>query len=361
MLVAALSVGVVLGELRQQFHINGVVAALHGSTFGIGLLAAGVWGVRLVDLVGRRHVLRGAIGAITAGIVLFCLGPSWPVTLLGTAFSGSGAALVVMVMPGLISDHHGEHRATAFAAVNGVPAGAGLCFSLIIGATLSAGGSWRPPYLAITLFFLVLLAVVAIPVAVPEGAREGTFSLAPFAEREVLVPWLHIVNAVLTEFTVGIWAVTYLHEVGKAGAGSAAVFASVFGVMMFVSRLLLPRLIALLGDRTVPASFVIIGAGAAVMCFAPGIALKTAGLTVVGFGGGPLYPLTVDRFYVRAGHRLDSVAMGAYCALASGAAVTLGPLALGVVADRFTLRWAILVVPVLAAVGAITQRPSSLA
>jgi predicted MFS family arabinose efflux permease len=235
--------------------------------------------------------------------------------------------------------------------------GAGLTYSLVIGATLTAGGSWRPPYLIITLCFVVALVVVATPVPVPEGAREGTFSLAPFTERDVLVPWLHIINAVLTEFTIGIWAVTYLHEVGKASAGSAAVYASVFGVTMFVSRLLLAKVVAVLGEWTVPVSFVIIGAGAAMMCFAPGIAPKTLGLAVAGFGGGSLYPLTVDRFYSRVGHRLDSVAMGAYCALASGVAVTLGPLALGVAADSFTLRWAILVVPALAAIGAVTQRP----
>ena len=78
---------------------------------------------------------------------------------------------------------------------------------------------------------------------------------------------------------------------------------------------------------------------------------------IVGFGGGPLYPLTVDAFYAKAGHRLDSVGMGAYCALASGVAVTLGPLALGVVADSVGLRWALLVVPCLALLGAVTQRP----
>ncbi|MBP9054219.1 MAG: hypothetical protein KBF94_16500, partial [Ilumatobacteraceae bacterium] len=36
LLVAGLSVGVVLSELRDEFGISGVVAALHGSTFGIG-------------------------------------------------------------------------------------------------------------------------------------------------------------------------------------------------------------------------------------------------------------------------------------------------------------------------------------
>ncbi len=356
-LVAGLSVGVVLGELRSQFHISGVVAALHGSTFGVGLLAAGVWGVGLVDRIGRRSSLRLAAGSIAVGVTLLCLGPAWPITLFGTALTGGGGALMVMVMPGLISDHHGEHRATAFAAVNGVPGLAGLTFSLVIGGFLSAGLSWRPPYLVITFAFALALAFVAWPVPVPEGDRAGTFSLAPLRDRAVLLPWLHIVNAVLTEFTIGIWAVTYLHEVGNAAAGTAAVLASVFGVMMFLVRVLLPRLLTRFGAATISLSFVVTGAGALVMCFAPGLPAKVLGLTMVGFGGGPLYPLTVDAFYEQAGDRLDSVSMGAYCALASGVAVTLGPLALGVMADVVGLRWALLVVPALAALGAITQRP----
>jgi MFS family permease len=162
---------------------------------------------------------------------------------------------------------------------------------------------------------------------------------------------------VLTEFTVGIWAVTYLHEVGKASSGLAAVVASVFGIMMFTARLVLPTLLRWFGAATVALSFLTIGSGALIMAFAPGLPLKVLGLTIVGFGGGPLYPLTVDAFYAKAGHRLDSVAMGAFCALASGVAVTLGPLALGVLADSVGLRWALLVVPCLALLGAITQRP----
>ena len=164
----------------------------------------------------------------------------------------------------------------------------------------------------------------------------------------MLVPWAHIVNAVLAEFTVGIWAVTYLREVGHAGAGLAPILASVFGMMMFATRLALPVLLRWWGEATISYSFVVIGAGAAVMCFAPNLAGKTVGLVIVGFGGAPLYPLTVNRFYQRSGRALDAVALGV--------AVTLGPLALGALADSVGLRWAILIVPVLAAVGAFTQR-----
>lgn len=356
LLVAGLSVGVVLGELRDEFAISGVVAALHGSTFGIGLLFAGMFGVRVVDRIGRRAVLQLAAAGLFGGVVLFCLGPSWHVTLLGTAFSGAGGALLVMVMPGLISDHHGPHRAEAFAAVNGAPGVSGVAFSLLVGGALTLGWSWRPPYLLLTTVFTIALIVVALPVPVPDGERTGSFSLRHFRDRTVLVPWAHMVNGVLAEFSVGIWAVTYLREVGGASSGLAPILASVFGVMMFSTRLALPVLLRLWGDATVAWSFVFIGLGGAVMCFAPGLALKVFGLVLVGFGGAPLYPLTVDRFYQRAGHQLDAVSLGAYCALASGVAVTVGPLVLGVVADAVGLRWAILVVPVLASIGAFTQR-----
>ena len=94
------------------------------------------------------------------------------------------------------------------------------------------------------------------------------------------------------------------------------------------------------------------------MCFAPGLLPRVGGLVIVGFGGAPLYPLTVDRLYASAEHKIDSISLGAICILASGTAVTLGPLALGVLADSVGLRMALLIVPVVGALGAITQRPA---
>jgi MFS family permease len=358
LVVAGLSVGVVLGELRQQFHLSGVIAALHGSTFGFGLLAAGLWGVRVVGRLGRRRSLAMSAAAITAGVTLFCIGPAWPITLTGTALAGLGGALLVMVMPSLISDHHGEHRATAFAAVNGAPGLAGVAFSLVIGAALALNWSWRPPYLMLTAAIALALTAVARSVLIPESPRQGAFTLAHFRDRDVFVPWLHIVNAVLSEFAVGVWAATYLKEVGHASGGQASAMAGVFGVSMFLSRLALPTVMGHLGEATVMIGFVVLAAGALVMCFAPGLLLRVVGLTIVGLGGAPLYPLTVDRLYASAEYKIDSISLGAICALASGAAVTLGPLALGILADAVGLRRALLIVPVIAAVGAITQRPA---
>ncbi len=358
LLVGGLSVGVVLGELRQQFHLSGVIAALHGSTFGFASITAGLFGVRVVDRLGRRGSLVTSAVTIATGITMFCLGPAWPITLLGTALAGLGGALLVMVMPALISDHHGEHRAEAFAAVNGAPGLAGVTFSLVVGAALALHWSWRPPYLIITAVIVIVLTAVAWPVSIPETPRQGAFTLAHLRDRDVFVPWLHIVNAVFSEFAVGVWAATYLKEVGHASGGQAAALAGVFGVMMFLSRLVLPTTMRYLGDATIAVSFMVLALGAVVMCFAPGLLPRVGGLLLVGFGGAPLYPLTVDRLYASAEHKIDSISLGAICILASGTAVTLGPLTLGVLADRVGLRLALLIVPAVGVLGAITQRPA---
>ena len=357
LLVGGLSVGTVLGELRQQFHLSGVVAAMHGSTFGFASLAAGICGVRVVDHLGRRQSLLVAATAISAGITMLCLGPSWPVTLSGTALAGMGGALLVLVMPAIISDHHGEHRAAAFAAVNGAPGLAGVSFSLLVGGALALHWSWRPPYLILSAVIAGALTAVAWPVPVPESTRHGDFTLAHLRDRDVFVPFLHIINAVFGEFAIGVWAATYLKEIGHASGGLASALAGVFGVMMFACRLVMPAIIRVFGEATIAVSFITMGFGALVMCFAPGLLLRVVGLTIVGFGGAPLYPLTVDRLYTSAEHKIDSISLGAICILASGTAVTLGPLGMGVLADSIGLRWALLIVPAACALGAYTQRP----
>ncbi len=359
LLVAGLSVGVVLGELRSDFGLSGFVTALHGSTFGIGLIVVGIRGVGLVDRFGRRRALSAAAAAMAAGVTLFCIGPVWPVTLAGTALSGAGGALLVMIMPGLINDHHGPRRAQAFAAINGIPGIAGVIFSLAVGLALTAGWSWRPVYLAITLTVLAALIKVARPVALPPTARHGAFTLRHLLDRRrVMIPSLFLANALLTEFSIGVWATAYLKEIGGASSGLAPVLASTFGIMIFLSRLVMPFTLRVLGEATISLSFVAVGLGASAMCFGPGLAAKVTGLSIAAFGGAPLYPLTIDRLYRRAGH-VDAVSLGAIAALANGAAVTIGPLALGVLADGVGLRWAILFVPVLCVTGAITQRPST--
>ena len=349
LLTPALGSGVVLPDLIDEFHLSGVVAALHGSMFGIGLLLVGIWGVPVLDRHGRRTTMAWSVLAMCIGVALFAVGPAWPITLLGTALSGTGGAVMVMAIPRLISDHHGEHRAHAFTLVNAAPLVTATAFSLAVGGVLGAGWSWRPVFLVFMAAVVIALLTAAAPVVLPTTERHTVFSLAHFADRTVLMPWLQLVNAVLVEFTVGVWSVTYLRDVGGTSAGWAPVLACLYGLSMTTVRLAAGRVIRRTGEATRAWSFVVAGSGALLMWAGPGLALKVLGLVITGLGTGLLYP--------RAESVLDSVSLGAYAALGSGVAITLGPVALGAVADAAGLRDAILVIPALALLGAFTQWP----
>ncbi len=355
LLVAGLSVGIVLGELREQLDISGIVAAGHGSAFGIGMLCLGAFGSGFVARIGRARAFWGACTTVTVGLMLLCTGQAWPVTLFGASLAGVACSMMVLLMPGIVADHHGERRSEAFAAVNAVPGLAGIAFSLVVGAVIGAGGSWRWPYALLTLAFAAAVVVAGREVSIPAATVAPVRVLPLFREPDVRGPWLHIVHAVMVEFPVGIWAVVYLKEVGGASSGAAAALGAIWGLFMFLGRLNLPALVRRFGDRTRSVAFGCCAVGAVLMWIGPGLWPRVLGLTVVAVGAGPLYPLAVERLYEREG--ADTVSLGFVTALASGAAVTAGPLLLGVLADAVSLRHALLFVPVLALLGVYTARP----
>jgi MFS family permease len=355
-LVAGLSVGLVLGELRDELGLSGVVAAAHGSTFGVGLLLMGAVGARLVDRVGRVVAFWATCAVIVLGVAILCVGRQWWVTLVGTAVAGVACALLVLLAPGIVADHHGEGWVHTYAAVNGVPGVAGVAFSLVIGAALAAGISWRAPYLGLTLLFALVLVVVGRATSLPVGESTSVSSIALLRQGNTRRPVFDVVHAVLAEFPLGVWAVTVLKEVGGASSGAAAALGAVWGLSIMTSRLSLSRLTRLAGPWTSALGYGAVAIGSALVWLGPGLSVRVLGLVIAGLGTGPIYPLAVERLYTRVD--ADTVSLGALTAFASGVAITLGPLMLGIVADIVGLRSAVLLVTVLALVGIWTSRPT---
>jgi hypothetical protein len=167
----------------------------------------------------------------------------------------------------------------------------------------------------------------------------------------------------MVEFPVGVWAVSYLKEVGHASGGVAVALGAVWGLFLFLSRMALPGLLRRAGDASITVAYSVAGAGAVLLWAGPGLAVRVVALSIIGIGAGPLYPLSVEGIYRRgegaAGvPAIDSLSLGAVAALASGVAITVGPMALGALSDLVGLRHALLVVPVLATVGITTSRPA---
>ena len=345
-----------LGELREELGISGLIAAAHGAMFGIGLLVVGVFGLSFVARIGRARAYWGACVAVVAGVMILNLGRSWPMTVFGCLISGFACAFMVMLMPSILADHHGENRAAAFAAVNGFPGVIGIVFSLAIGAAIASGISWRWPYTATTLAIAIVVVVLRHGITLPPGTASKTKVLPLLRQRDVIQPWLGIVHAVLVKFTVGIFVVVYLKEAGGASGGTAAALGSVWGLCLFLARLLMPRFVRVFGLWSRTVSYLVAACGVLLMWSGPSLGIRVVGLVIVGFGASTLFPLAVDRLYLREGS--DTVALGAIVALGSGTAVVIGPTTMGLLSDSIGVRNSILIVPVLAVLGAFVCLPS---
>jgi MFS family permease len=349
-LAVGISIGVVLGELRDQLRLSGVITALHGSTFGIGMLVAGLLGNHVIARAGRSRVFWAACTGTIVGVCVFCIGQVVALTLLGATISGFSAAAIVMVQPGLLADQHGEHRSAAFAATNAYPPLCGTTLALVIGAAISWNSSWRITYVGFSLLLFGALVVVGRSASIPPAVQhdvEPAWRL--FADSGVRRAWRDVAVSIMVDFPIGVWATVYLKEVGHSSAGLAPILGSVFGLALFGSRVLIPRLGPLIGPSLREWCLAATGFGAALLWIVPSLPGKVMVLALLGFTAGPLYSASVDRLYASAPNA-DTSSIGTLAALASGTAVTTSPLALGVIADVVGLRTAILIVPVIAAV-----------
>jgi len=108
----------------------------------------------------------------------------------------------------------------------------------------------------------------------------------------------------------------------------------------------LPRLLRRFGTRLRSAGLMTMAVSAVSLWSVPVLWVRVVALFIMGIGAGPLYPVSIDDLFKVDG--VDTVALGAVGALASGTAITIGPLMFGVIADSISLRHAALVVPVMA-------------
>lgn len=354
-MVTGLSLNAVLAEVRSELHLSATMTTLHGSMFGVGLLLAGLFGRPFVTHAGRKKTLYLSVLMTFAGIVTFSVGHRVELTLIGAGAISIGSAMIVMVAPSIISDYYGAaKRGAALAAINGIPGIVAVPIAIALGIVISSGSSWRTPYFLIGAFIVVLLLVVGLPARLPAEAKpiQRDDSVVRVSPVRLLVQrgdvrwfWLITTITVLTEFPPSVWCSTYLHEIGGASSGMASALSCVYGVGLFTSRMFLARLLHRFGANLRVVGLMMMGVSALFLWSIPSLWVRVAALFCMGFGAGPLYPVSIDDLFKVEG--VDSVALGAVGALASGTAICVGPLLFGIVADTVSLRHAVLIVPVM--------------
>ncbi|MEU4726389.1 MFS transporter [Nonomuraea dietziae] len=343
------------------------------SSFGVGLLVAGVTG-RWALRPGPRPALLGSALVAAAGTILLAIGTSAVMAAVGALLLGLGAAGFVLVTPALLS---GPDAAAGLVRANAAASISALFGPLAIGAVAAVGLSGRlalliavPPLLflaadtrprrsAATATATATVSVsgsisgsgtgdaslgsVEVPGPVEHGEAAGArtyvgVSRAPSVRRAAGV-WATIVVAVSIEFCFTIWSTTRLQATGLP-VGAAAAAATTFLVGMAAGRLAAPRLIAR-RVPVVPVGCGLAAAGTVVVALFDAPVPVTLGLALAGLGVAPFYPVTLARLVQVPG--LPTARSAAYGALASGTAILAAPATLAALGAALDLRTAYLV------------------
>ena len=351
--------GAVLAPLQAELQVSRAQVAFYPSLFAAGLLAVGAFGGGLVLRIGRPAALRLALGGLLLGGLLLAV-PARAVTLAGAVLLGAGGALLVQLVPALLTDLHPRTATAAVGEANAVSSTASVLAPLAVAAALAGGFGWRVGYLALPLAALLLVASQVRDAALPLPPQHRAFPAAAAAVASPLLgPWIDVLLAVSVEFCMVFWSAIALADWQGAAAGQAPAVAALFLFGMAAGRAVatpvtarLPSVSALLLTGCGVAA-----AGFAVFWAAATLPLAGAGLLLAGLGVALLYPTTVSRVVAAWPQAPDRAA--ARAALASGLAIGGAPYLLARLADGVGLRQAYLVVPVLLlalAARAVTDR-----
>ena len=360
LLSCSLSAQVALPEIRRTIRMTDVVTSLHGSFFGWALLLGGLFFSRLSASIGRARFLALGVFGLFAGAGLFATGHVVAQTLAGAALSGLSGAILVITIPGLIADAFGDRRSEIFTKLNAVPALAGLLFPLAVAAAPSVSLTWRWPTIA---FPLVLIAVMVFisrslhnneRAPKPSTAAGAVAVLSPLKIKVVRQRFAIQVLSTSIEFAAGIWMVTYLREVVGLSRDRAPIGAAGWALGMLVSRSLVPRMVAWFGPKLEAIAFGGVATGGLVLMYGQLTLVRCLAVPLISFAIGPMYTLGVERLFIRGGANAENSAnLSSLAAVASGVAITLGPLVVGLAGDVFGLRRALWLIPIGAVVGVV--------
>ena len=255
------------------------------SAFGIGLVAVGAAGTRLLRRGPQPMVRAGAV-LLAAGAALLAVAPNVVTAVIGGLVSGLGAAAASCSPRRSCSAVPTPRPDTA--APNAVSSAAGVLAPATLGAVDLTGVTGR-----------TALLLPVIPLALlAQSARSGTADRTAAAVLDHVAAtrvgagavglgrrWAAIVLGVAVEFCFVVWGVGRLRETGIS-AGAAAILASAFPIGLVVGRVAVPGLIRR-GRPPIIVGALVTAVATVTLVAVNSPAAATAALVVAGLGVAP--------------------------------------------------------------------------
>jgi MFS family permease len=188
------------------WHFSPLTLTLIYATYAFGVLAALLLAGAVSDDVGRRPVLLGALGVLTASTVIFMLAGSaaWLFVARGLQGVATGAAL--SAASAALLDLHPRRDPAGAGLTNAVVAASGLGAGILVSSSLVQLG-WEPrvlPYAVLLVLFAIAFAGAWwMPEPVLERSRLRVRLERPHVPPAVRRPFVVASLAVLSSWSIG--------------------------------------------------------------------------------------------------------------------------------------------------------------
>jgi len=342
--------------LAEETGLPLSIASLHGTAFGIGVLVTGAF----LDLLGKkmsRHARSWlGIAGMSTGILVYVLSLTPALTLSGMLIAGFGGSLTLASANAELSERHGFFGSRAVGEGAAVSQGFGVLAPAIIGVLAATILGWRGGLvmLAFGSIMLVIFRLVLSRKALPATAPVPTHAAHHVIEHRrggitLRFALVWVTNALLLgiEFSLAMWAPTYLRLHSNLDAPTATGSLAVMLLGMFIGRFVFARFTSPgVLDRLIVISIAVFGAGFALFWLVPQPFISLTGLFIAGLGIAAQSPVSLSRLIESAKGRTDLATAGG--AVALGVALVFAPFALGVLGDVIGIRFGILLAPALA-------------
>jgi fucose permease len=349
-------IGPALPAMRDEFSLSvssvGIVFPLATAGFALAVMVAGY----VVDSYGRRPVLVGASLMLGIGYLGWGLAPHWIIMVAFLLFTGAGLGCIDIITNVMASDSSSGNRVAELNRLHMFFGLSAVLSPLLIGLSLDV--SWRIPMLVIGALGFVCLPL-SLRVRLPEAAgleRLSRANVLPLARNNVII----LVTSVLllyiwVEISVIGWGVTYLTDVFQEPYGRSTVLVSLFWGAIFLGRLAMTWITRYLSAE-LSLQIPLIVSVPLVLAFglAPSAPVVYAVVFLLGLCVAPVFPTMFALALQRFPRRPGTVAI----LLLLGGAVggMLPPFVLGVMAEAFSFRFAMLsLFPIAAAMPFVTH------
>lgn len=333
------AIGPITLLLRLEQGWSRSIAGAHATAMALGFIAAGLMTRRLPASLAVFATRRLCLFAIALSCVGLAAAQDPYLSLTSAALSGTAGALLVNLLNPQLVWHHGVRSAAALATVNAAGATIGVLAPLMVGFAATSALGWRGLLCVLALFITGLGLRRVTPFAANEPSPDGIESAVARehrATRSALRFWsatAALLGGQIIEFTTSLFAADAINTKGDMSVGVSARLATGFLVGFASGRWIAAHLSRrYCVARIMITSLVLTAIGTTVVAASSSLLGILMGLSLIGLGSGPCYPLLVA-LALRSATVTTQRASGTIGAL-SGIVVAVAPFGLGALADR---------------------------